>query len=81
MKQNWVFLGDERRNAESQARASSAPFLISDFRLPSSESRLGDKSNQACRAISTGQLRASPRFHIRPIDVVVFHGSSRENLF
>jgi hypothetical protein len=45
------------------------------------KSRLGDKSNQAGRAISTGQLHALLRFHIRPIDVVVFHGSSRENLF
>ena len=31
-------------------------------------------SDQACRAISTGQLNASPRLHLRPIDVVVFHG-------
>ena len=45
------------------------------------KSRLGDESDQVDRAISTGQLHASPRFHIRPIDVVVFHGSSRENLF
>jgi hypothetical protein len=30
--------------------------------------------NQAYRAISTGQLNASPRLHLRPIDVVVFHG-------
>ena len=28
------------------------------------------------RAIRTGKLRALPRFHIRPIDVVVYHGSS-----
>ena len=33
------------------------------------------ESDQADRAISTGQLHGSPRFHIRPIDVVVFHGS------
>ena len=26
------------------------------------------------RAISTGRLRALPRFHIRPIDVMVYHG-------
>src|SRR5215213_5731805 len=26
------------------------------------------------RAIRTGQLHASPRFHTRPIDVVVYHG-------
>ena len=32
-------------------------------------------SNQAYRAISTGQLSALPRLHLRPIDVVVFHGS------
>src|SRR5579871_10999 len=36
----------------------------------------GDKSNQVERAISTGQLHALLRFHTRPIDVVVFHGSS-----
>src|SRR6056297_1328270 len=31
-------------------------------------------SNQACRAISTGQLSALLRLHLRPIDVVVYHG-------
>ncbi len=31
-------------------------------------------SNQAYRAISTGQLNALLRLHLRPIDVVVFHG-------
>src|SRR5215212_3198797 len=30
------------------------------------------------RAISTGQLRGLPRFHLRPIDVVVYHGSRRD---
>ena len=30
---------------------------------------------QVCRAISTGQLHALPHVHIRPINVVVFHGS------
>jgi len=46
-----------------------------DFRLPHGcgASLLLDRS-QACRAISTGQLSASPRLHLRPIDVVVFHG-------
>ena len=33
------------------------------------------------RAIRTGQLRASPRFHTRPIDVVVYHGSDGETWF
>ena len=31
--------------------------------------------NQANRAISTGQLHALLRFHIQPINVVVYHGS------
>ena len=31
---------------------------------------------QAERAISNGQLHVLLRFHIRPIDVVVFHGPS-----
>ena len=30
------------------------------------------------RAISTGQLRGLPRFHLRPIDVMVSHGSRRD---
>ena len=39
------------------------------------------ESNQADRAISTSQLNASPRLHIWPINVVVFHGSDREHSF
>ena len=34
--------------------------------------------DQADRAISTGQLHGLPRFHLRPIDVVVYHGSRRD---
>ena len=30
------------------------------------------------RAISTARLRGLPRFHLRPIDVVVYHGSRRD---
>ena len=33
------------------------------------------------RAISTGQLNASPRLHIQPINVVVFHGSQGSSRF
>src|SRR5687768_3439847 len=29
---------------------------------------------ELCRAIRTARLRALPRFHLRPIDVVVSHG-------
>ena len=32
------------------------------------------------RAIRTGKLHALPRFHIRPIDVVVYHGSRWRDL-
>ena len=32
-------------------------------------------SNQAYRAISTGQLNALLHLHLRPIDVVVYYGS------
>lgn len=34
-----------------------------------------NESNQADRTISTGKLHALLHFHIRPINVVVFHGS------
>ena len=40
-----------------------------------------NESDQAERAISTGQLHALLRFHTRPIDVVVFHGSSGRTRF
>ena len=33
---------------------------------------------EVARAIRTGKLRASPRFHPRPIDVVVSHGPEGE---
>ena len=42
---------------------------------------IDNESDQAKRAISTGKLRALPRFHLRPIDVVVFHGSSGRTRF
>ena len=37
-----------------------------------------ENNDQADRAISTGKLHASQRFHARPINVVVFHGSQRD---
>ena len=40
-----------------------------------------NESDEADRAISTGKLHALLRFHIRPIDVVVYHGSDREHWF
>jgi len=40
-----------------------------------------DENNQAVRAISTGKLHASLRFHSRPINVVVYHGSRGRTRF
>jgi hypothetical protein len=36
---------------------------------------LPSDKDQADRAISTGKLQASPPFHIRPINVMVYHDS------
>ena len=57
--------------------------LITDHRLPIPGlvwSSINER-DQAERAISTGQLHALLRFHIRPIDVVVDHGSSGRTRF
>src|SRR3569833_3291033 len=40
-----------------------------------------NESNQAYRTISTGKLHALLRFHTRPINVVVFHGSQGNTRF
>lgn len=37
--------------------------------------------DQANWTISTGRLSALPRVHLRPIDVVVFHGPDGETWF
>ncbi len=62
--------------AECAANPACLP-LITDHRSLITDACCGwwDDS-RACRAIRTGQLRASPRFHIRPIDVMVYHGPS-----
>ena len=39
---------------------------------------LGAGAGEFDRAIRTARLHVSPRFHLRPIDVVVFHGSRRD---
>jgi hypothetical protein len=39
------------------------------------------RDDQVDRAISTSKLNALPRLHTWPINVVVFHGSDRENSF
>lgn len=40
-----------------------------------------NENDQANRAISNGKLHTLLRFHTRPINVVVFHGSDREYSF
>ena len=55
-----------------RALASSADGERQPRRVRSSI-RMG--GSELYRAISTGQLHVLPRFHTRPIDVVVFHGS------
>lgn len=59
------------------------PFTVQAQRSFSSImiTNMNHESNQANRAISTSQLNASPRLHIWPINVVVFHGSDREHSF
>ena len=48
--------------------------VLSKCMLSISKSLAFTGSNQAYRTISTGQLNALPRLHLRPIDVVVYHG-------
>ena len=63
------------------ARPGSSSVLPADPRpgLPEgsggSPLRRAGVGNQAIRVIRTGKLHALPRFHIRPINVVVFHDS------
>ncbi len=51
----------------------SKPSILSCVRLLI-RSLSSTGSNQAYRAISTGQLSTLPCLHLRPIDVVVYHG-------
>ena len=57
-----------------EARTRALPLCASISRVPEGTAWM----DQADRAISTGQLHALLRFHTRPIDVVVFHGSQRD---
>jgi hypothetical protein len=69
---------------EAAGAASGFPYrsVCSGLARPSAEGTGGlaasclssSGSDLACRAISTGRLNALPRLHLRPIDVVVFHG-------
>src|SRR5208282_1231289 len=64
------------RNTEDGMSIRPPSSVLCRPRARSARRALANESDQVERAISTGKLRALPRFHIRPIDVVVFHGSS-----
>ena len=65
-------------SGEWRMEGSLFPFAIRHSR---SFTDIDHKSDQADRAISTSQLNASPRLHLWPIDVVVFHGSQGRTRF
>jgi hypothetical protein len=52
--------------------------LFSGAKSQARKARLGLSVSERVRAIRTGRLHALPRFHLRPIDVVVDHGSCDE---
>ena len=75
-----------RRFARTTRPAKDKKYEASDLYLATSASHsfwsgscdpmdTENESNQANRTISTGKLHALLHFHIRPINVVVFHGS------
>ena len=90
----WVTPRHDHRALEANPRCSCCAVLfvcvcvwVSSFVAPAAAAALAvvpgqarerAELDQADRAISTGQLHALLRFHTRPIDVVVFHGSRRD---
>src|SRR5207302_593307 len=72
LKQNWFCRSSERQDSFG---GIAPPFSV--LRSPFSD----PERNRAERAMSTGKLNALPRLHIRPIDVVVFHGPSGRSGF
>ena len=73
----------DQRSVVRRRRPLGRSFLISDLcslisgaKPQARDARLGLSVGSLVRAIRTAQLHALPRFHLRPIDVVVDHGSS-----
>ena len=65
-----------KKRSAFRGHLAVVPEALSKLLLTEEGSGLSSSgSNQANRAISTGQLNALLRVHLRPIDVVVFHGS------
>ncbi len=74
----WVGVQSDCRLPIACCRSALVfPFCAASCRQRS----LINESEKFGRAISTGQLHALPHFHTRPIDVVVFHGSSGRTRF
>ena len=71
--------GCPARRPQGQLRRSVRPVRTEG--LCSSSMSIFNENDQANRAISTGKLHTLLRFHTRPINVVVFHGSDREHSF
>ena len=78
---NWSF-DEERATDDSDSFLSvlCRPSSVLSRRLAAARTLINE-SDQAERAISTGKLHALPHVHTRPIDVVVFHGSSGRTRF
>src|ERR1700674_5357810 len=66
-----------------RTNVKQADFLFQHTPLLSFEKRMGigNETNKANRAISTGKLNALPHLHTRPINVVVYHGSQGRTRF
>ncbi len=63
---------DKGRRPGGRRQANDPIVMVAD---------MDHESDKAERAISTGKLNALPRLHTRPINVVVFHGSSGSSCF
>ncbi len=71
----------EETHKTAAARSFLRRFPAGGARRALSGRALSNENDQADRAISTGKLHALLRFHTRPIDVVLFHGSQGRSRF
>ena len=70
------FSSQDHQAGKEQLKQASLFWSLTDVHTD-----IGNESVEAYRAISTGKLHASPHFHTRPINVVVFHGSQGKPRF
>jgi uncharacterized protein YfaP (DUF2135 family) len=69
------------RAVRSEASEGCDSVRTKQMAYASSSMNTSNENDQANRAISNGKLHTLLRFHTRPINVVVFHGSDREYSF